>query len=103
MSFLVVPGQLPVLDYGGQEMELLANLGDGFALSRMTIPPRFSGPIPHAHDSFDEGIFVLDGRLRVLADEAESVLEPGAMLVAPRGGRHGFANPFDEPATVLTF
>lgn len=103
MSFVAVPGRVPVIDYGGQPMELLANLGEGFALSRMVIPSRFAGPVPHAHDCFDEGIFVLSGRLRILADDEESELAAGSMLVAARGGRHGFANPFDEPATVLTF
>ena len=95
MSFLARPGHVPVIDYGGQPMELLADLGNGFAVSRMVIPARFSGPIPHAHDSFDEGIFLLAGRLRVVAGQDEAELSAGSMLVAPRGDRHGFANPFD--------
>jgi len=105
MSFLAVPGSGPVIDYSGQDMELLTGHGRlaGFAVVRLTVPPRFVGPVPHAHDSFDEGIYLLSGRLTVLAGTEELVAEPGSMLVAPRGDRHGFANPFDEPAEVLTF
>ena len=113
MSFLAVPGSCPVIDYSGQDMELLAGHGHqhgvggggpaGFAVARLTIPPRFVGPVPHAHDSFDEGIYVLSGRLTVLAGTEELIAEQGSMLVAPRGDRHGFANPFDEPAEVLNF
>ena len=29
----------------------------------VTIPAHFAGPVPHAHDEFDEAIYVLRGRL----------------------------------------
>jgi mannose-6-phosphate isomerase-like protein (cupin superfamily) len=60
-------------------------LPPGFAAMELTVPPHFAGPIPHAHDEFDEAIYVLSGRL----------------LVAPRGHRHGFSNPSAEGALVL--
>jgi uncharacterized cupin superfamily protein len=44
---------------------------------------------------------VLSGVLTVLTDEGEQVARAGELLVAPRGSRHGFRNPGDEPVHVL--
>jgi hypothetical protein len=59
MTFLSRPGDLPSFSYAGQPMQLMAGPDDlpaGSAVARMTMPPRFAGPIPHAHDEFDEGV-----------------------------------------------
>jgi mannose-6-phosphate isomerase-like protein (cupin superfamily) len=104
MSRVTRPGAGPFLSYACQPMQILAgDAGDpaGFAAMEMTIPARFGGPIPHAHDEFDEAIYVLSGRLLVVGDGAEESVEPGGMFVAPRGERHGFRNPQDEPVRVL--
>lgn len=74
---------------------------DAFAAMEITIPPNFAGPIPHAHDEFDEAIYVLNGRLLVVGDEEAREAAAGSMFVAPRGQRHGFSNPFAEGALVL--
>jgi quercetin dioxygenase-like cupin family protein len=103
-SWVSRSGAGPFLSYAGQPMQILAGDGGvpaGFAAMEMTIPPRFGGPIPHAHDEFDEAIYVLSGQLLVVGDGAEEILEPGSMFVAPRGDRHGFRNPEDEPVRVL--
>jgi uncharacterized cupin superfamily protein len=68
---------------------------------QITVPPRFAGPIPHAHDAFDEAIFVLSGHLLVVGDDEPQEAAPGSMFVAPRGQRHGFSNPSAEQALVL--
>jgi mannose-6-phosphate isomerase-like protein (cupin superfamily) len=73
----------------------------GFAAAEIAVPARFAGPVPHAHDEFDEAIYVLDGRLLVWGDGEPAEAGPGSMFNAPRGRRHGFANPFDTPALVL--
>jgi uncharacterized cupin superfamily protein len=73
----------------------------GFAASEISIPAKFKGPVPHAHDEFDEAIYVVDGRLLVWGDGEPAEAGPGSMFNAPRGQRHGFANPFDAPARVL--
>jgi hypothetical protein len=47
-------------------MHILAGLDGqppGFATMELTIPAHFAGPIPHAHDEFDEAIYILSGRL----------------------------------------
>jgi uncharacterized cupin superfamily protein len=67
----------------------------------VTIPALFAGPIPHAHDGFDEAIYVLSGRLLVLGEDEPQEALPGAMFVAPRGHKHGFSSPAAEAARVL--
>jgi uncharacterized cupin superfamily protein len=67
----------------------------------LTVPAHFAGPNPHAHDEFDEAIFVLSGRLLVAGDDQPAEAAPGSMFVAPRGHRHGFSNPFPDEALVL--
>ena len=90
--------------YAGQPTHILAGQDaqpPGFAAMEMSVPARFGGPIPHAHDEFDEAIYVLTGRLLVGGDGEPEEARPGSMFVAPRGQRHAFSNPFDEPALVL--
>jgi quercetin dioxygenase-like cupin family protein len=104
MSFLVVSGGAPSIQYAGRPMEILAGLGDrpsGFAVAELTVPAGFAGPPPHAHDTFDEGIYVLAGSILVVGDGEATVAGPGSLFVAPRGERHGFSNPSSEPARVL--
>src|SRR5947207_10357676 len=73
----------------------------GFAAMELAVPGRFAGPIPHAHDEFDEAIYVLSGRLLVFGDGEPQEAAAGSMFAAPRGSRHGFRNPSAEPARVL--
>ena len=61
-------------------MHILAGQGGlppGFAAMELTVPPRFAGPIPHAHDEFDEAIYVLSGRLLVHGDGEPAEAGPG--------------------------
>jgi hypothetical protein len=44
---------------------------------------------------------VLSGGLTVLGEHGTQRAVPGSMFVAPRGHRHGFSNPSDEPALLL--
>jgi mannose-6-phosphate isomerase-like protein (cupin superfamily) len=104
MTLLTGPGQGPAFDYAGQPMRILAGDGGlppGFAAMELTVPARFAGPIPHAHDEFDEGIYVLSGRLLVVGDGEPAEAAAGSMFVAPRGHRHGFSNPSGQQARVL--
>jgi len=102
MTFLPRPGEGPSFPYAGQPMHVLAGMTEpaGFAAMEITVPAYFAGPIPHSHDDFDEAIYVLDGQLRVIGDQALEA-GPGAMFTAPRGHRHGFSNPHDAAARVL--
>ena len=104
MTLLTHPGEGPAFPYAGQPMHILAGQDGqppGFAAMEITIPGHFAGPIPHAHDEFDEAIYVLSGRLLVTGDDEPEEALPGSMFTAPRGHRHGFSNPSGEPARVL--
>src|SRR5262249_39728683 len=95
MTLLTHRGEGPAFPYAGQPMRILAGQGaqpPGFAAMEITVPGHFAGPIPHAHDEFDEAIYVLSGRLLVVGDDGPEEAVPGSMFVAPRGHRHGFSN-----------
>ena len=95
------PGEGRTFPYAGQPMRVLAET-QGFAVVEMTVPPRFAGPVPHRHHAFDEGIHVLSGTLLLAYGTDDPVEAPaGSFCLAPRGVRHAFANPSDEPAQVL--
>lgn len=105
MTLLTRRGDGPAFLYAGQPMHILAGHDGqprGFAAMEITMPGHFAGPIPHAHDEFDEAIYVLSGRLLVVGDDDQpQEAAPGSMFVAPRGHRHGFSNPSGEQARVL--
>jgi hypothetical protein len=80
MSFLTRRGEGPSFRYAGQPIHVLAGQDgqpEGFAAMELLIPAHFAGPIPHAHDEFDEAIYVLRGQLQVTGDQT---LEVGAAL-----------------------
>jgi hypothetical protein len=54
----------------------------GFAAMQITIPAHVAGPIPHAHDAFDEAIYVLRGRLLVAGDDEPQEAPAGSMFAA---------------------
>ena len=90
--------------YAGQQLRVLAGehgQPPGFATMEIIIPAHFAGPVPHAHDQFDEGIYLLRGRLLVAGDGQQQEATAGSMFTAPRGHRHGFSNPYPEEALVL--
>jgi mannose-6-phosphate isomerase-like protein (cupin superfamily) len=104
MTILIHRGEGWSFPYAGQQLHVLAGQDgqpSGFATMEITIPGYFAGPIPHAHDQFDEGIYVLRGRLLVAGDGEPQEAAPGSMFTAPRGHRHGFSNPYPEEALVL--
>lgn len=103
MSFLTRRGEGPSFPYAGRPTHVLAGQDgqpEGFAAMEIVIPAHFAGPIPHAHDEFDEAIYVLFGQLQVMGDQTLEAAA-GSMFTAPRGSRHGFSNPYDAEALVL--
>jgi mannose-6-phosphate isomerase-like protein (cupin superfamily) len=103
MSFLTRRGEGPGFSYAGQPVHVLAGQDgqpEGFAAMEILIPAHFAGPVPHAHDEFDEAIYVLRGQLQVTGDQTLEAAA-GSMFTAPRGSRHGFSNPYDAEALVL--
>jgi mannose-6-phosphate isomerase-like protein (cupin superfamily) len=103
---LVRSGEGPSFIYAGAPVAVLAG-ADGYgpySAAEILVPAGFRGPIPHAHDTFDESLYVLEGRLLAGVEYDEPAEAPaGSLLSALRGTRHFFSNPFDEPARVLGF
>jgi mannose-6-phosphate isomerase-like protein (cupin superfamily) len=101
MTLLIHPSEGPGFSYAGQQLHVLAGEAGqpgGFAAMEITIPARFPGPIPHAHDQFDEGIYVLRGRLLVAGDGDPQEAAVGSMFTAPRGHRRVAEPPFGASA-----
>jgi quercetin dioxygenase-like cupin family protein len=55
----------------------------------------------HGHGEMDKVYHVLAGRGRFLLEGREAPMEPGVMLVAPRGVAHGIRNDGGERLVVL--
>jgi quercetin dioxygenase-like cupin family protein len=55
----------------------------------------------HGHGEMDKVYHVLAGRGRFLLEGREAALEPGVMLVAPRGVPHGIRNDGGERLVVI--
>ncbi len=89
------------IPYAGNDLRVLGECS-GLAVCELTVPPGFPGPPPHIHHDFDEAIYVLTGRLMMVSGyDDPRPAEAGTLILAPRGRRHTFANPDDEPAHVL--
>jgi mannose-6-phosphate isomerase-like protein (cupin superfamily) len=94
-------GPTRLIPYAG---DLIRVLGEcpGLAICELTVPPRFAGPPPHVHHGFDEALYVLDGALTMTKGRTDPEPAPaGTLILAPRGVRHTFANPTDDPVRVL--
>jgi mannose-6-phosphate isomerase-like protein (cupin superfamily) len=89
------------IPYAGELIRVLGE-SEGIAFCELTVPPNFGGPPPHIHHGFDEALYVLDGALTMIEGRSESKLVPaGGLILAPKGIRHTFANPYDKPARVV--
>jgi len=90
---------------GGADFRLLA---DGSAvdgrsgLVQCTLAPGWSGPPQHIHREHDESFFILAGTVKFTSGRDELLATPGALVTAPIGDPHTFANADDQaPATLL--
>ena len=60
-------------------------------------------PTPlHRHVDAEEAFYILSGRLAVWVDGVETVAEPGAFVVVPRGAAHAARRVGDMPVRMLT-
>jgi mannose-6-phosphate isomerase-like protein (cupin superfamily) len=90
-----------LIPYAGDVLRVLGEC-QGLAVCELTVPSRFAGPPAHIHHAFDEAIYVLTGSLSMTRGQTGPEPAPaGTLILAPRGTRHTFANPTDEPVRVL--
>ena len=72
-----------------------------FAIIDMQIPPG-GGPGPHAHASFHETFYVVDGELEFRTEDGRSLAQKGDVITVPKGGAvHAFKNVGDRIAHLL--
>ncbi|WP_372593954.1 helix-turn-helix domain-containing protein [Actinotalea sp.] len=68
---------------------------------KITMPPRLRAPAPRTHDGF-EWFYVLNGRVRLLLDEIEHVLEPGEAAEFDTLVPHSISAVGDAPAEIIS-
>lgn len=94
----------PSLSVGGNHIifKVVSDDSQGdLMIVQYTAPAHFPGPIQHIHQHTDETFYVLDGTLQITVGETSRTIAPGGIAFVPRGVAHTFANPTDEPVTML--
>jgi mannose-6-phosphate isomerase-like protein (cupin superfamily) len=102
---VIEPGEgnhLPFLD--GSVLTIMATGGDTHdtvSFWEFNLPAGGQGPPPHRHHGHDELFFVLDGVLTVHGEDGSRTVDPGALVVVPRGAQHTFSNEGAEPMRMV--
>ena len=72
-----------------------------FAIIDMLVPSGH-GPGPHAHASFQETFYMVDGEVEFKTEEGRSLAQKGDVVTVPKGGAvHGFKNVGNGMAHLL--
>jgi quercetin dioxygenase-like cupin family protein len=105
MSFIFgEPGDGHVVDVAGARHTITLSgqqTGGEFSTDVIILSPQWAGPPPHVHRGHDETFIVLAGRVAYQLGETHITGTVGSTLYVPKGVRHAFANPHDEPARLL--
>ena len=72
-----------------------------YSLTEMAVSPRAKGPPRHHHDDCEEAFYIVSGQLNFEVDGEAISARAGSFVVVPRGARHVYCNPLDEPSRVL--
>ena len=91
------PGEGESILGGAAVFKAQVSDGDGtFALSEITLPPGYPGPVLHRHARMLDSFYVLEGTLTIrLAKDEEVEAGPGFFGAMPPGTVHSFANRSD--------
>jgi uncharacterized RmlC-like cupin family protein len=98
---------MPTPDLAAQQLAgtALAPAGSELAMAEWTASgsvgdePAYQAPL-HKHPE-DEAWYVLEGTLRVRADEHVHEISAGGAVIVPGGAAHTFWNPCPDPARYL--
>ena len=90
-------------DRDGVTMVPLTRGGGGLQAYKQVFPPRWPAEPPDqkVHEGY-EWLYVLSGRVRLLLGRRDFVLDAGEVVEFDTRVPHAFANPFAEPAEVLS-
>ena len=101
-------GEVGARDPGGSAPRLEAALGDAgglgqFGVNLVTLAPGQHSSDRHWHETEEEFLYMLDGRLVVVEDTGETEIGPGDACVWPAGvaNAHHVRNRSARPATYL--
>ena len=72
-----------------------------YSVFEYVVPAGLGGPPTHIHSRQDEMFICVKGKVRIELDGQEHLLDPGSVLMMPRGVPHMFHNPFDEETRVI--
>jgi quercetin dioxygenase-like cupin family protein len=102
--FFGEPGAGTRVDLAGAEHTITLTAeqtGGVLSLDVISMPPKWAGQPAHVHQCHEETFFVLAGRVAYQLGERRIAGAAGSTLYVPRGVRHAFANPYEEPARLL--
>lgn len=102
---IVGPTDGETIRLGPTRMRILedgSTTGHRLGMAEAVLAPRTEGPAQHRHEQHDEGFYVVSGIVRFTVGETSHDAVPGTLVMVPPGAPHTFANPFDEPATLVT-
>ena len=71
-----------------------------YALWEAVVPPG-GGPPPHVQSREDEGFYVLEGEITLVADGQKVIARKGSFLNIPTGVLHSFTNETEDDARML--
>lgn len=78
--------------------------GAGSSWALFTIEsPRGGLTPPHLHETYDEAMYVIDGRIEVQIGDRAAVIGPGHFVHIPKDTLHALKNVGDEPARFLSW
>jgi quercetin dioxygenase-like cupin family protein len=104
-GYISAAGEGTVFELFGGRTTLRADGADtdgAFAVIESVFPPGIGIP-PHSHQSTDEAVYLLTGRLTIQVGERQVEATPGSLTIFPRGVVHAFQNASDQPATILAW
>ncbi len=103
---IVGPGEGENIPLGpAVQMRILedgSTTGHRLGIAESTLAPHTPGPAQHRHAQHDEGFYVVSGTVHFTIGDQDHDAVPGTLVMVPTGAPHTFANPFDEPAVLLT-
>ena len=112
MTYITHPTTTPIIRQPGEGDHVVqmgacvtVKLPAGAAGSRVSaaeflMPPRFGPPL-HLHHNEDELLQILEGAVRVVSGDTDTVIRAGGFAYLPRGVPHTFWVQRDQPARML--
>jgi len=103
-SLLLDAGNGKEITVGGSKLyvKLLSEqTNNRMTITEYILSPKFPGPPPHKHKTFEHAWYVLEGTLAVQLDEKETVITEGGFVFIPKRVVHAFSNKSEAVVRLL--